>query len=310
MHSGCIEKGDNMDRTRKQRNNNELPESPSTSTNTKRGEQSLLVESLVKVYKTGTLEVQALRGLTMRIPVGKIAVIMGPSGCGKTTLLNLIGGLDVPTAGKIQFKSHVISTMTIRELEIYRRKFIGFIFQFMNLVPILNAAENVALPLRISGLSPPEIKKRVTQLLDLVNLNSRKNHRPDEMSGGEQQRVAIATALANNPQILLCDEPTGELDTGNKRVLMKLFRTLINDNLDKIILIVTHDPELQEIADIVFHIKDGVLVDQLEGDDLASRIANLHPETLKTQRNSEQLRDVKKMLGEISKRLDDLEEDS
>ncbi|HME51966.1 MAG TPA: ABC transporter ATP-binding protein [Candidatus Lokiarchaeia archaeon] len=269
--------------------------------------QGLIIENLVKVYKTGTLEVQALRGLSMKIPLGKIVVIMGPSGCGKTTLLNLIGGLDIPTAGKIQFRDQMISNMSINELELFRRKFVGFIFQFMNLVPILNAAENVALPLRIAGLSSADIKKRVFDLLEIVNLKSRMKHRPDELSGGEQQRVAIASAMANDPQILLCDEPTGELDSENKHALMTLFVTLINRNPDKIILIVTHDAELQQIADIVLYIKDGVIVDQIEGKELAANIDSLVHNNNKAKNNLSQLRELKKMIGEISKRIDEIE---
>jgi putative ABC transport system ATP-binding protein len=267
----------------------------------------LVIEHLVKIYKTGTLEVQALRGLSMNIPVGKIGVIMGTSGCGKTTLLNLIGGLDIPTAGKIQFGTQVISKMNPNELEMFRRKSIGFIFQFMNLVPILNAAENIALPMRIAGLSPPRINARVQELLDRVQLGQRKNHRPDELSGGEQQRVAIAAALANDPRILLCDEPTGELDTENKRALMKLFRSLIDDHPDKIILIVTHDPELQQIADVVFYIKDGVIVDQIAGKDLASHITSNASRSATSEKHTSQLRDMKKMIGELAKRIDELE---
>ncbi len=267
----------------------------------------LVIENLVKIYKTGTLEVQALRGLTMNVPMGKIGVIMGTSGCGKTTLLNLIGGLDLPTAGKIQFGTQVISKLKPNELEMFRRKSIGFIFQFMNLVPILNAAENIALPMRIAGLPLPRIKARVQELLDRVQLSQRKNHRPDELSGGEQQRVAIAAALANDPRILLCDEPTGELDTENKRDLMKLLRSLIDDHPDKIILIVTHDPELQRIADIVFYIKDGVIVDRLEGKDLASKITSFASRGAATERNTAQLREMRKMIGELAKRIDELD---
>ena len=147
--------------------------------------QGLVIENLVKVYRTGVIEVLALRGLSMHIPPGKIVVIMGPSGCGKTTLLNLIGGLDIPTAGKIQFGAEVISKMSTLEIENYRRKNVGYIFQFMNLIPILTAAENIALPMTISGCSKRAINERVSSLLQLVKLSTRKDHKPEELSGGE-----------------------------------------------------------------------------------------------------------------------------
>ncbi len=269
--------------------------------------QGLVIENLVKVYKTGPLEVLALRGLTMRVPLGKIVLITGPSGCGKTTLLNLIGGLDLPTAGNIRFGTNIISKMGSRELEIFRRTHVGYIFQFMNLVSILTAAENIALPMKLAGRSLGDIKARAKLLLDLVGLDKRKDHKPEELSGGEQQRVAIATALANNPPLLLCDEPTGELDSENKREVMKILRELIQKNPDKIMLIVTHDLELQEIADIVLRIKDGVIVEQIEGADLASfkeisqRTASKEP-----NKTALQVRELKKMVTEISKRLEDL----
>ncbi|HMF31104.1 MAG TPA: ABC transporter ATP-binding protein [Candidatus Lokiarchaeia archaeon] len=270
-------------------------------------DEDLVIENLVKVYKTGTLEVLALRGLSLKIPPGKIVVIMGPSGCGKTTLLNLIGGLDIPTSGLIRLGTEEITKKTPHELEDFRRKNVGFIFQFMNLVPILNAEENIALPMKIAGRSRKDIDARVTQLLELVNLQKRKDHRPEEMSGGEQQRVAVAAALANDPPLLLCDEPTGELDTENKREVMKILRTLITENCNKIILIVTHDPEVQEIADIVLHIRDGLIVEQLEGEELATSIESTQGPSTQSQKNTAQLRELKKMMGEISKRLDNLE---
>ncbi len=271
--------------------------------------QGLVVENLVKVYKAGVLEVLALRGLSMTIPPGKIVVIMGPSGCGKTTLLNLVGGLDVPTAGMIRLGADVITKMPPLALEQFRQEKVGFVFQFMNLVPILTAAENVALPLQIAGKPKREVQERVAALLQLVNLADRKGHRPEELSGGEQQRVAIAAALANDPALLLCDEPTGELDSANKKEIMKVLHTLITENPSKIMLIVTHDFELQEIADIVLHIRDGIIVDRIEGEALAIYKA----QALKTtagdaQKAALQLRDLKKKVGEITKQIQDLEQ--
>lgn len=182
----------------------------------------------------------------------------------------------------------------------------------MNLVPLLTAAENIALPLLIAGRGKREIISPVQDLLALVNLVPRKDHKPEEMSGGEQQRVTIAAALANNPPLLLCDEPTGELDTENKREVMQVFRSILEQAPDKILLIVTHDPELQEIADIVLHIKDGVIVEQLEGADLANSLSEISAEMTihKSHISGTEVRQLKKEAQDLFERLCAIENDS
>lgn len=221
----------------------------------------IAIKDLIRVYKTGRSEVIALRGLNMTVGRGKIVTIMGPSGCGKTTLLNLIGGLDRPTAGSITINGKNIVHYTDNEIIKHRREVVGFVFQFFNLVPTLNAQENIELPLRLSGISKVEMKTRVAELLQLVNLEERKMHKPDELSGGEQQRVAIAVALANHPRILLADEPTGELDTKTGQEVLEIFKRLNREqNITEIF--VTHDQRIANIADEVKQISDGLIVGQ------------------------------------------------
>src|SRR3990172_7349852 len=167
----------------------------------------------------GKLEVIALRGLDATFAGGKVTWIRGPSGCGKTTLLNLVGGLDRPTAGSIELDGQNIAQMSDPDLVKYRRDKVGFVFQFFNLVPVLTASENVDLPMRLRGVPAKEREARAKELLEAVGLAKRMNQRPDELSGGEQQRVALAVALANDPPILLADEPSGELDSENAAIV-------------------------------------------------------------------------------------------
>ena len=182
---------------------------------TKPNGSDIVVEcvNLRKSYILGEVKVEALRGINMQIKRGELIAIMGPSGCGKTTLLNIIGSLDYPTSGKIILEGKDISDATEKELTRIRRKSVGFVFQFYNLLPVLSALENVELPMLIAGVSKEARNKRALELLEKVDLLGRKDHKPDELSGGERQRVAIARSLANNPAILLADEPTGDLDT-------------------------------------------------------------------------------------------------
>jgi putative ABC transport system ATP-binding protein len=222
-------------------------------------ENKIEIKDLFRVYQTKNLEVIALRGIDIDIQEGKIVTITGPSGCGKTTLLNLIGGLDRPTAGSILVDGENIIKYSDNELVKYRREKIGFVFQFFNLVPTLTAQENIELPFRLSGSSGKIIKERTKELLELVKMESRANHKPDELSGGEQQRVAIAMALANNPEIILADEPTGELDTETGQDVLKIFRRL--NRKQKITeIIVTHDQRISKIADVKLNISDGKIV--------------------------------------------------
>lgn len=221
----------------------------------------IVVKDLMRVYKTSKSEVIALRGLNLDVEEGEIVTIMGPSGCGKTTLLNLIGGLDRPTAGSIMVDGQNIVNFSDNELIRYRREDVGFVFQFFNLVPTLTTYENVDLPLRLAGKSGSYRKERVEELLALVDMNERTDHKPDELSGGEQQRVALATALANDPKVILADEPTGELDTKTGREVLQLFKTL-RDKYHKTEIIVTHDLRISEFADRSLTIIDGLITGQ------------------------------------------------
>jgi putative ABC transport system ATP-binding protein len=217
---------------------------------------TVVMKDLIKVYRTGKSEVIALRGLEMTLTDGELVAVQGPSGCGKTTLLNLVGGIDRPTAGRIEVGGSNIVDLTDSQLVKYRRDQVGFVFQFFNLVPTLTAEENIGLPMRLAGKPGRDRDARTQELLKLVGLEKRGVHRPDELSGGEQQRIAIATALANDPPLLLADEPTGELDTKTGHEILELFRRL-NQDLKKTILVVTHDQRVANIAHRVLQIEDG-----------------------------------------------------
>jgi len=220
---------------------------------------SIRTKDLIKVYRTGKSEVIALRGLDMQVADGELVAVQGPSGCGKTTLLNLIGGIDRPTAGRIEVDGSNLVDFADGDLVKYRLARVGFIFQFFNLVPTLTAEENVELPLRLAGKGPSIRAKRRKELLELVGMTHRASHRPDELSGGEQQRVAIGVALANDPPLLLADEPTGELDTKTGQEVLDLFRRL-NQEFGKTILVVTHDARVSHIAHRVLDIQDGKIM--------------------------------------------------
>ena len=194
---------------------------------------------LVKIYKIANLEVVALQGLDLKIKKSEMIGIIGPSGSGKTSLMNILGGLDIPSAGKVTVANKDLIRMTHHERLIYRRHTVGFVWQNVsrNLIPYLTAIENVHLPMILSGNFNPQ---RANHLLELVGLGKRKHHRPINMSGGEQQRVAIAIGIANNPSLLLADEPTGNLDPKNAREAMKLIREICGEN-DAALLLVSHD---------------------------------------------------------------------
>ncbi len=219
----------------------------------------VVTKDLMKVYRAGKSEVIALRGLDMAVEDGELVAIQGPSGCGKTSLLNLIGGIDRPTAGRVEVDGRNIVDLSDQELVRYRRTGVGFVFQFFNLVPTLTAQENVELPMRLASTPAAQRKERTKELLDLVGLAGRRVHRPDELSGGEQQRIAIATALANDPPLILADEPTGELDTKTGQEILDLFG-LLNRDLGKTIIIVTHDARVADIASRILEIEDGKII--------------------------------------------------
>jgi len=224
---------------------------------------SIEIKNLIKVYKTGKSEVLALRELDCTIKDKEILAIMGPSGCGKTTLINMIGGLDRPTAGSIVIDDKNLADATDAELIRHRREKVGIVFQFFNLVPTLTARENIEMPLRFAKKGSKEIKERVDGLLKLVEMESRSVHKPDELSGGEQQRIGIAVALANDPPIILADEPTGELDTKTGQQILNLFKMLRDEN-GKTIVIVTHDLRIGHIADRVMTIVDGKITSTMK----------------------------------------------
>jgi len=216
-------------------------------------------EDLVKVYKLGNVEVQALRGLSIKIDQGEMVAVMGPSGSGKTTLLNIVGGLTHATAGRTWVAEREITNATPAELGVLRQRVVGHIFQTLNLIPTLTAYENVELPMLALKKTGAERKKRTTELLDTVGLALRMNHKPDELSGGEKQRVAIASALANDPPVLICDEPTGDLDTETGAKIVQFLHT-VNKEMGKTVIVVTHDPAIARQTDRIFRIMDGRII--------------------------------------------------
>jgi len=218
----------------------------------------ILCEDIFKIYKIAELEVVALRGLDLEVNQGEVVAIVGASGSGKSTLLNIIAGYDIPSAGKVEVAGNDLSKLSVKEVESYRRSEIGFIWQqaVRNLFPYLTAQENVELPMLLSGMSPKERKQHSLYLLELVGLSHRLSHTPHKLSGGEQQRVAIAVALANQPKLLLADEPTGELDRKTANSVLELLNKL-NSELKTTLVIVTHDPEIMHQVPRVVTIRDG-----------------------------------------------------
>jgi len=219
---------------------------------------AVVVKDLVKIYSLGSLEVQALRGLDLTLSEGEMIALIGPSGSGKTTLLNIIGGLDKASAGSVQVFGQELTRFTPGDLVEYRRSTVGHVFQTMNLIPTLTAAENIELPLVALGASKEERINRVEELMEIVGLGDRMGHKPGELSGGEQQRVALAAALANDPPLILADEPTGELDTVNARIVVE-YLSRVNKEMGKTILMVTHDSAVSRAADRILRIQDGVI---------------------------------------------------
>jgi len=219
---------------------------------------NIKVKDLVKIHHTGKIEVQALRGLNLEITAGELVSIIGPSGSGKSTLLNIIGGLDKATAGTVTVGDKVVTALSVRQLVDYRRKMVGHIFQNLNLIPTLTAQENIEFSMVASGVKRGKRKQRVEELLKIVGLEERAHHKPEELSGGEQQRIAIASALANDAPVLLADEPTGELDTANAKLIAE-YLVKINQDLGKTIVMVTHDPSVARVSSRILRIEDGII---------------------------------------------------
>ncbi len=217
------------------------------------------VQDVHKTYVSGIVEVNALRGVSLKVEKGEIAMILGPSGSGKSTLLNILGALDHPTTGKVFIKNKEIDILDDYSLSVFRRYYLGFIFQSFNLIPTLNILENVLIPTIPEGTNTDKTS-RALDLINEVGLNHRINHKPAELSGGERQRVSIARSLINNPEIVYADEPTGNLDSVTSRNIIDLILKL-RDEEKKTFVIVTHNPELMAYADNVYHIKDGLISD-------------------------------------------------
>jgi putative ABC transport system ATP-binding protein len=216
------------------------------------------LEGVSKAYRRGDLVVPVLEDINLTIEPGAFEAFMGPSGSGKSTLLNLISGLDRPTAGRVEVAGHNLADMSDKALSDWRAAHVGFIFQLYNLIPVLTAAENVELPLLLSPLSRAERRQHVAAALEVVGLGHRLHHRPPQLSGGEQQRVAIARAIVTDPDLIIADEPTGDLDRKAAEQVLELFQTL-HHGLRKTLVMVTHDPHAAERADRVRHLDKGVL---------------------------------------------------
>jgi putative ABC transport system ATP-binding protein len=221
----------------------------------------LEAQALRKQYQLGEHTVDALAGVDFVVEKGEFVAIMGPSGSGKSTLLHLLGGLDKPSAGEVTLAGQRLSILNDTQATLIRRRNVGFVFQFYNLLPTLTAEENVALPLIIDGQSLRKHRPRIDVLLELVGLTDRRRHKPDQLSGGEQQRVAIARALATEPAIVLADEPTGNLDSKTGTAIMELLRRSC-DEFEQTIIVVTHDSRAAAYADRVVFLRDGQVIDE------------------------------------------------
>jgi putative ABC transport system ATP-binding protein len=218
-------------------------------------------QNLTKIYGSGVTAVTALDHVSIKIDDGEFVAIMGPSGCGKSTLLHLLGGLDTPSSGSVYIDGTSIAEMPDDQLTELRRRKIGFVFQFFNLIPVLSAGENAALPVTLDGARPAEAMEKARKWLERFGLSKRLSNRPDQLSGGEQQRVAIARALVAEPSLVLADEPTGNLDTRSGDEIAGLLRN-VSKEYNRTIVMVTHDPRIAAYAGRIIFLKDGVVVDE------------------------------------------------
>jgi putative ABC transport system ATP-binding protein len=227
------------------------------------GDALIHAKGLDKTYRRGSEEIHVLRGLDLEIGAGEFVAFMGPSGSGKTTLLNLLGGLDRPSAGTVRVGQHEITRMSRRELAAWRSRHVGFVFQLYNLLPVLTAAQNVELPLLLTSLSRARRRERVETALRIVGLQDRMHHYPRQLSGGQEQRVAIARAIVTGPELLLCDEPTGDLDRASADSVLELLSLLVTEHRTTV-LMVTHDPRAAERATALLHLEKGSLTEAAE----------------------------------------------
>ena len=218
-------------------------------------------ENLTKKYGKGITSVTALDHVNISIESGEFVAVMGPSGCGKSTLMHLLGGLDKPTEGQVLIENTNIADMDDDDLTILRRRKIGFVFQFFNLIPVLSAVENAALPVLLDGVNPDIARKKAAEWLERFGLNDRLSNRPDQLSGGQQQRVAIARALVSEPSLILADEPTGNLDTHSGDEIAALLKSISKD-YGRTVVMVTHDPRVAAYADRIIFLKDGLVTDE------------------------------------------------
>ena len=222
------------------------------------------IRDVRKVYKRDEFDVPVLNGITLNVPRGDFLALMGPSGSGKTTLLNLMAGIDRPTSGRIMVDGKEISRFSETALASWRARHVGFIFQLYNLIPVLNAFENVELPLLLTRLSKKERREHVTTALNVVDLGDRMFHYPRQLSGGQEQRVAIARAIVTDPSIIVADEPTGDLDARNAQETLDLLQRL-NEEFEKTIILVTHDPKAAQHARRTLHLEKGLLAESATG---------------------------------------------
>ena len=222
------------------------------------------VSNVSRLYSRGADEVHALENVSLAIPAGQFIALMGPSGSGKSTLLNLIAGLDRPSSGAVTVAGQRLDALDEDELAGFRAAHVGFVFQFFNLIPVLSAVENVELPLLLTHLSKAERRQRALTALRVVGLAERADHLPRQLSGGEQQRVAIARAFVSDPELIVADEPTGDLDAKNAEATLELLRTLRRD-FGKTIVMVTHDPRAERYVDVVHHLDKGLLLESRPG---------------------------------------------
>ena len=222
------------------------------------------VRDVSRVYRRGADEVHALEHVSLRIERGRFVALMGPSGSGKSTLLNILAGLDRPTSGIVEVAGQSLNDLSEDQLAAFRARHVGFIFQFFNLIPVLNARANVELPLLLTKLGKAERRTRAETALRIVGLVDRASHKPNEMSGGEQQRVAVARAFVTDPEIVVADEPTGDLDAKNALEILALLRDLARE-FGKTVVMVTHDPRGEAYVDEIHHLDKGVLLDSIAG---------------------------------------------
>jgi len=218
-------------------------------------------ENLTRIFGSGEAQVNALDGVSLHVDTGEFVAVMGPSGCGKSTLLHMIGGLDRPTDGLVKIEGKDLSSMDDDDLTDLRRQHIGFIFQFFNLIPTLDALDNTALPLVLGGTKPADAQSRAAEWLEKLEVADRSTHRPEELSGGQRQRVAIARSLVTEPTLILADEATGNLDSKAAQEFATLLREIV-DRWERSILLVTHDPRISSFADRIIHMEDGQITQE------------------------------------------------